>query len=297
MDIKLKDLRYLIAVADTRHFGRAAERTFVSQPTLSAQLKKLEEYLGVQLIERAPKRIALTAAGEAIVARARRMVEASDEIVDLARSFRDPLAGPLKLALLPTIGPYLLPRVAPRIRKALPRIELMLYEYQTAPMLEKLRGGEIDVGILALPVDLDGLEARELYREPFVMAMPTHHKLAERTTVKIDDLKGETLLLLEDGHCLRDQALEVCARVQLNEKQDFRATSLETLRQMVASGSGITLLPELAASGAYGNARGVVTRPFVRPVPTRTIGAIWRRTSARTQAIDALCKEVAAHAL
>ncbi len=297
MDIKLKDLRYLIAVADTRHFGRAAERTFVSQPTLSAQLKKLEEYLGVQLIERAPKRIALTAAGEAIVARARRMVEASDEIVDLAKSFRDPLAGPLKLALLPTIGPYLLPRVAPRIRKALPRVELMLYEYQTAPMLEKLRGGEIDVGILALPVDLDGLESRELYREPFVLAMPAQHKLAERTTVKIDDLKGETLLLLEDGHCLRDQALEVCARVPLHEKQDFRATSLETLRQMVASGSGITLLPELAASGAYGNARGVATRPFIRPVPTRTIGAIWRKTSARTQAIDALCEEVAAHAL
>jgi LysR family hydrogen peroxide-inducible transcriptional activator len=297
MDIKLKDLRYLLAVADTKHFGRAAERMFVSQPTLSAQLKKLEEYLGIQLIERAPKRIALTAAGEAVVARARRMVEAGDEIVDLARTFRDPLSGPLKLAFLPTIGPYLLPRIAPRIRKSLPKLELMLYEYQTLPMLEKLRGGEIDLGILALPVELDGLEARELFREPFVLAMPAQHKLADRSSIKVDDLKGETLLLLEDGHCLRDQALEVCSRVPLHEKQDFRATSLETLRQMVASGSGVTLLPELAASGAYGNARGVVTKPFVRPVPTRTIGAIWRKTSARTQAIDALCKEIAAHAL
>jgi LysR family transcriptional regulator, hydrogen peroxide-inducible genes activator len=297
MDIKLKDLRYLVAVADTRHFGRAAERVFVSQPTLSAQLKKLEEYLGVQLIERAPKRIALTTAGEAVVMRARRMVEASDEIIDIARTFRDPLSGPLRLALLPTIGPYLLPKVAPRIRKSLPKLELMLYEYQTAPMLEKLRGGEIDVGILALPVDLDGLAARELYREPFVLAMPAQHKLVDRSTVKIDDLRGETVLLLEDGHCLRDQALEVCSHVPLMEKQDFRATSLETLRQMVAAGSGITLLPELAVSGAYGNTRGVVTKPFARPTPTRTIGAVWRKTSARAQAIDALCTEVAAHAV
>src|SRR5438270_527415 len=150
MDLKLKDLRYLVAVADLRHFGRAAARCFVSQPTLSAQLKKLEQSLGLQLIERAPNNVSLTAAGEQIVARARRIIEASDEVVALARSQRDPLAGPLRLALLPTIGPYLLPRVAPAIRRALPRLELRLYEYQTAPMLERLRGGELDVWILAL---------------------------------------------------------------------------------------------------------------------------------------------------
>src|SRR5512146_2635608 len=153
-DIKLKDLRYLVAVADTRHFGRAAERCFVSQPTLSAQLKKLEQYLGVQLIERQPNNVSLTDAGEQIVARARRILEASDEVVTLARAHRDPLAGRLRLALLPTIGPYLLPRVAQAIRKTLPRLELRLYEYQTATMLAKLRAGELDVGILALPVDL-----------------------------------------------------------------------------------------------------------------------------------------------
>src|SRR5215467_11465714 len=141
-DLKLKDLRYLVAVADTRHFGQAAARCFVSQPTLSAQLKKLEDYLGVQLIERQSKGVTLTAAGEEIVARARRIVQASEEVVSLARSHRDPLAGKLRIALLPTIGPYLLPRVAPKIRKALPRLELLLYEYQTAPMLEKLREGE-----------------------------------------------------------------------------------------------------------------------------------------------------------
>jgi LysR family hydrogen peroxide-inducible transcriptional activator len=293
-DLKLKDLRYLVAVADTRHFGRAAERCFVSQPTLSTQLKKLEEYLGVQLIERQPKRVALTAAGEAIVARARRILEASDELVTLARSHRDPLAGVLRIAMLPTIGPYLLPRVARDIRKALPRLDLRLYEYPTAAMLAKLRAGEIDLGILALPVDLDGLEARDLYAEPFMVAVPATHPLAKRETIRVQDLQGETLLLLEDGHCLRDQALEVCSQVGMHEKQDFRATSLETLRQMVATGAGVTLLPELATQGAYRQARGVVVRPFARPAPVRRIGAVWRKTSARHAAIEAVCKEIAA---
>jgi LysR family transcriptional regulator, hydrogen peroxide-inducible genes activator len=296
MELKLKDLRYLVAVAELRHFGRAAARCFVSQPTLSAQLKKLEQSLGLQLIERAPNNVSLTAAGEEIVARARRIIEASDEVVALARTQRDPLAGPLRLALLPTIGPYLLPRVAPAIRRALPRLELRLYEYQTAPMLERLRGGELDVGILALPVELNGLEARELYREAFMVALPERHPLAAHDTLRAADLKGETLLLLEDGHCLRDQALEVCSRVGVREPQDFRATSLETLRQMVATGAGVTLLPELAVRGAYRSARGVALRPFARPAPVRHVGAVWRKTSARRAAIDALGRLIAEHA-
>jgi LysR family hydrogen peroxide-inducible transcriptional activator len=295
-DLKLKDLRYLVAVADTRHFGRAAERSFVSQPTLSAQLKKLEEYLGVQLIERAPKRVSLTAAGEEIVERARRILEAGDEIVEIAKGHRDPLAGRLKLALLPTIGPYLLPNVAAKLRKGLPRLELMLYEYQTDPMLEKLHSGEIDVGILALPAQMDGLDTYELYKEPFMVAMPADHRLASRATIRAEDLHHETLLLLEDGHCLRDQALDICSSIDLHEKQDFRATSLETLRQMVAAGVGITLLPELAGRGAYGNARGVAIKPFARPVPTRTIGAVWRKSSARRESILALAKLIETHA-
>ena len=296
-DLKLKDLRYLVALADTRHFGRAAERTFVSQPTLSAQLKKLEQYLGVQLIERAPKRVALTPAGEAIVERARRILESSDEIVELAKGHRDPLAGRIRLALLPTIGPYLLPNVAAKLRKALPRLELMLYEYQTDTMLEKLHSGDIDVGILALPVELGGLESRELYKEPFMVAMPSDHRLASRASIRVQDLHEETLLLLDDGHCLRDQALDICSTTSVHEKQDFRATSLETLRQMVAAGVGITLLPELAGRGAYGAARGVTIKPFAKPVPTRTIGAIWRKTSARREVILALAKHIEANAL
>lgn len=292
-DLKLKDLRYLVAVADTRHFGQAAARCYVSQPTLSAQLKKLEEYLGVQLVERHPRRIALTEAGQQVVARARRIIEASDEIVGLAELQRDPLAGRLRMALLPTIGPYLLPLVAQRIRRKLPRLELLLYEYQTAQMLEHLQAGEIDLGILALPAGNDNLAERMLFDEPFVVALPEHHELAKRRTLKASDLNGETLLLLEDGHCLRDQALDVCARSNVHEKQDFRATSLETLRQMVASGSGITLLPLLASSGAYGNARGVVTVPFAKPAPVRHVGALWRKSSARGAAIAAVCDIIA----
>jgi LysR family transcriptional regulator, hydrogen peroxide-inducible genes activator len=295
MDLKLKDLRYLVAVADQRHFGRAAARCFVSQPTLSAQLKKLEQSLGVQLIERAPHNVSLTAAGEAIVARARRILEASDEMVALARSQRDPLAGRLRVALLPTIGPYLLPRIAALIRKALARLELRLYEQQTAPMLEKLHRGELDLGILALPVELAGLESSELYREPFLVALPERHRLAAHDSLRAADLEGETLLLLEEGHCLRDQALDVCRRSGVREAQDFRATSLETLRQMVATGAGVTLLPELAGRGAYGSGRGVTLRPFAKPVPQRRIGAVWRKSTARRAAIEALCKLIAEH--
>jgi LysR family hydrogen peroxide-inducible transcriptional activator len=294
-DLKLKDLRYLVALADERHFGRAAERSFVSQPTLSTQLKKLEDSLGVQLIERHPKQVTLTEAGEQIVARARRILEASDEVVALARSHRDPLAGKLRLAVLPTIGPYLLPRLTREIRKALPRLELRLYEYQTAVMLEKLHSGGIDVGILALPVDLEGLQSRTLYEEAFTVAMPEQHRLAKRQSIRVEDLQEETLLLLDDGHCLRDQALEVCSRVGVQEKQDFRATSLETLRQMVATGAGITLLPEMASQGAYGKAQGVVVRPFTRPSPVRKIGAVWRKTSGRVPAIEAICEVIETH--
>ncbi|HMA12344.1 MAG TPA: LysR substrate-binding domain-containing protein [Steroidobacteraceae bacterium] len=292
-DLKLKDLRYLVAVADTRHFGQAAARCFVSQPTLSAQLKKLEDYLGVQLVERHPRRIALTEVGAQVVARARRIIEASDEIVALSALQRDPLSGRLRVALLPTIGPYLLPLVAARIRKKLPRIELLLYEYQTGPMLDHLQAGDIDMGILALPVPAEGLAERKLFDEPFVVAVPENHALGARKSLKTSDLDGETLLLLEDGHCLRDQALDVCSHSNVQEKQDFRATSLETLRQMVASGGGITLLPQLASTGAYGHARGVSIVPFTRPAPVRHIGALWRKTSAKQEAIAAVCDVIA----
>src|SRR3954468_7942740 len=177
--MNLRDLRYFVALADTRHFGRAAQRCHVSQPTLSAQLKKLENYLGVQLIERHPRRVSLTETGAKIVPLARRMIEESDEIISLARNEHDPLAGRLNVALIPTIGPYLLPLVTRRLRKELPRLKLMLYEYQTERLLERLREGEIELGILALPVPYDGLETRELYQEAFTVAVPHQHALAK----------------------------------------------------------------------------------------------------------------------
>jgi len=292
--VNLRDLRYLVALADERHFGKAAERCYVSQPTLSAQVRKLEEYLGVPLVERQPKRISITPAGEKIVERARRLLQEADAIVELAKSDRDPLAGTLKVALIPTVGPYLLPHVVRRLKRALPKLKLLLYEYQTAPLLEKLHDGEIDMGILALPVPMDGLDAAELYSEPFMLAVPADHPFAERERVTTQDLHGEPLLLLEDGHCLRDQALEVCSRVGAQESQDYRATSLETLRQMVAAGHGVTLLPELAAASPVGSARGLRIKPFVKPAPARTIGAVWRKSTTRGPAIEAIANAIRA---
>jgi LysR family transcriptional regulator, hydrogen peroxide-inducible genes activator len=291
--MNLKDLKYLVALSDTGHFGKAAERTFVSQPTLSAQLKKLEEFLGVKLIERQPKNVQLTEVGKQVVLRARRMLDEQDEIIALARSNTDPMGGKLKLALIPTIGPYLLPRVMQKIRKSLPHLGLMLYEYQTEPLLKQLRDGEIDVGIMALPAPRDGLESRALYEEAFTVALPNHHPLAAKSTIKVPDLQGQTLLLLEDGHCLRDQALEVCGRIDVHEAEDFRATSLETLRQMVVAGLGVTLLPALAVESPFGSQRGLTIRQFAKPAPSRTVGAVWRKSTTRGPAIAAVCDVVA----
>jgi len=289
--MNLKDLKYLVALADTGHFGRAAERTFVSQPTLSAQLKKLEQFLGVKLVERQPKKVQLTEAGKQIVVHARRMLDEANQIVALGLNSTDPLSGKLKIALIPTIGPYLLPRVMQKIRKALPHLGLMLYEHQTDGLLKRLHDGEIDMGILALPAALDGLESRALYKECFTLAVPNGNILADKSTVKVQDLKDQTLLLLEDGHCLRDQALEV--RVDVREAEDFRATSLETLRQMVVAGLGITLLPELAVDSPFGSQRGLTVRHFAKPAPMRTVGAVWRKSSTRTAAIFAVCDVLA----
>jgi LysR family hydrogen peroxide-inducible transcriptional activator len=290
--MNLRDLQYLVALAETRHFGRAAERCHVSQPTLSAQLRKLEEFLGVALIERRPRRVALTRAGEAVVECARRMLRDAEDIRALARASQDPLAGQLKLGLIPTLGPYLLPRVAPRIARALPKLQLILHEYQTAPLVDRVVQGELDLAILALPADTKGLVTRTLFAEAFLVAAPRHHRLAARKRVKSSELAGEKLLLLEEGHCLRDQALEVCERAGI-EEQDFRATSLETLRQMVAAGLGITLLPRLATEGPFASTHGLTVRPFSPPAPSRVIGAAWRRSTSRAAAIAAVCDIIA----
>ena len=290
--LNLKDLKYLVTIADTGHFGKAAERCFVSQPTLSAQLKKLEQTLGVQLVERQPNNVKLTEIGREVAERSRRMLAQSEEIVAIARANADPLAARLKMALIPTIGPYLLPRITQKIRKALPKLKLMLYEHQTESLLERLQAGDIDLGILALPVSDEHVHTRVLYEEIFVLAVPDGHALAKKSRVKVTDLDQQTVLLLEDGHCLRDQALEVCHRVDIREAENFRATSLETLRQMVVAGLGVTLLPSLAVEPPFGAQRGMSIIPFASPQPKRTVGAIWRKSTTNAAAIEAVCNVI-----
>ncbi|UCC13279.1 MAG: LysR family transcriptional regulator [Gammaproteobacteria bacterium] len=288
--ISLRALGYLVALAEESHFGKAAQRCFVSQPTLSAQIKKLEEQLGVQLVERNQRRVMLTAIGERIVSRARIILREVDEICESARNHQDPLAGDLRIGLIPTIAPYLLPLIAPDLHKSLPRLKLYLLEHQTEPLLATLGNGDIDLAILALPIAQDSFQIENLYSEDFVAALPAGHRLSQRPHLKVSDLEGETLLLLEDGHCLRDQALEVCNNIDIDEAQDFRATSLETLRQMVASGIGVTLLPGLATERPVARTAGLVTRPLRNPTPDRKIAAAWRRTSPRVPTLQKVCR-------
>jgi len=290
--LSLRALGYLVALAETRHFGKAAELCFVSQPTLSAQIKKMEDQLGVQLVERG-QQVRLTDIGERVVERARRAIEEAREIEELARTFQDPLAGELRIGLIPTVGPYLLPHIAGPLRERFPRLKLLLLEHQTHRLIELLKGGALDVGILALPIPAERLSTRELYTETFQVALPLDHPLARRGRLSLEDLDGETLLLLEDGHCLRDQALAACRLARVREAPDFRATSLETLRQMVAAGVGITLLPSLAVEQQDSRSPGMFLRRFKDPEPSRTIAAAWRPGCAREETINNVCKAIA----
>jgi LysR family hydrogen peroxide-inducible transcriptional activator len=278
--MNLRDLRYLIALADLRHFGRAAETCHVSQPTLSTQIRKLEEELGVQLIERAPRQVMLTPVGVDIVERARRVVAEVEQMRESARRTADPEAGSVRLGLFPTLGPYLLPHVVTNIRARFPRLELLLVEEKTEVVLQMLREGRLDAAILALPLHEDWLETELLFEEPFILALPQDHPLARHRELKLSELSEQHLLLLEDGHCLRDQALAVCRLAGAGEKEGFRATSLETLRQMVAAGVGMTLLPILAVKPPVPPSDSIRLIPFKQPTPTRQLALVWRRSSA-----------------
>lgn len=278
--MNLRDLRYLVALAEHRHFGRAAAASFVSQPTLSTQIRKLEEELGVTLVERSPRRMLLTETGREIVGRARDVLNEVEQIRGIARRTRDPEAGTVRLGIFPTLGPYVLPHVVPQIRDRFPKLELLLVEEKTEEVLKRLREGKLDAGILALPVHDDTLHAEFLFEEPFLLAVPAEHPLASKSALKLSELEDESLLLLEDGHCLRDQALEVCHMAGAGEKSGFRATSLETLRQMVASGVGITLLPVLAVQPPVAQAGNLRLIEFRGRAPSRRIAMLWRRSSA-----------------
>ncbi|MCD6035271.1 MAG: LysR family transcriptional regulator [Rickettsiales bacterium] len=282
--MNLRDLQYLVAVADHLHFGKASRECHVSQPTLSMQLKKLEDFLGVQLFERSNKSVMLTPIGERITAKARRVLQDSQDIRETARMAQDPYAGDFRLGAFPTLAPYFLPMAVPAIHRALPKLTLLLVEEKTPLLLERLKAGSLDAAFLALPIEEEGLETVPLFDDPFMLAVPEHHPLAARKEISQQDLNGEELLLLEDGHCLRSQALEVCSLVGSQERQEFRATSLETLRQMVATGVGITLIPKMAVR----EGEGIRYIPFVEPMPVRTIGLVRRKNTAREVCIQAV---------
>lgn len=278
--MNLRDLGYLVALADHRHFGKAAAACFVSQPTLSTQIRKLEEELGVVLVERAPRKVMLTPAGRDAAERARRILDAVEQMKEAARRSQDPEAGTVRLGLFPTLGPYLLPHVVPDIRARFPQLELLLVEEKSDVLLAQLHEGQLDAALLALPVEDEQLQVEFLFEEPFVLAVPEAHALARRKSLSLKDLADERLLLLADGHCLREQALDVCQLAGSGEKSGFQATSLETLRQMVAAGVGVTLLPALAVQPPVAHSGDIRLLGFSDSKPSRRIAMLWRKSSA-----------------
>jgi len=279
--MNLRDLEYLLAVEEERHFHRAADRCFVSQPTLSGQLKKLEQELGVQLVERNNRQVRMTEAGRAVTEQARRVLNEARAIKSIAQTFHDPMKGELQVGLIPTVAPYLLPVIMPLLKKQYPELKLWLHEQQTAVLLNKLRNAELDLLILALPVETDEFEELDLFSEAFWLAASRNEPLAKKKSIGIADLQDREMLLLEEGHCLRGQALEVCFSAGARESSGFRATSLETLRHMVGEGMGMTLIPELAVPKRHLRTDPVCYFPFKNPKPSRRIGMLFRKGSYR----------------
>jgi LysR family hydrogen peroxide-inducible transcriptional activator len=278
----LRHLRYLAALAETTHFGRAAEACFVTQSTLSAGLKELESQLGVILVERTKRRVMVTPLGEEVVARARRLLSEAGEIVDLVRAAAEPLSGPLALGVIPTVAPFLLPKVLARVRKAHPKLKLHLVEDLTARLLERLNAGAIDLALIALPYRAPDIETLELGDDPFLLATPAGHPLAGHEHVDAGELDRAPLLLLQEGHCLRDHALAACRLAEAAPAGErLQATSLHTLTQMVAGGMGVTLLPQMAVDAGLAKGTGITTTRLDDPDATRKIGFAWRPSSAR----------------
>jgi LysR family hydrogen peroxide-inducible transcriptional activator len=283
----LRQLQYVVAVADSRSFRRAAEKCAVSQPSLSAQVAQLEEAAGTRLFERDRRRVLLTPAGEALVAQARRVLAEADEWMDAAARLGDPLNGRLRIGVIPTISPYLLPEVAPVLRREFPKLQVAWVEDKTAALVGEIAAGTLDAAIVALEAELGDVEHAVIGTDPFVLATPRRHPLGTAARpAPLRDLESVEVLLLDDGHCFREQVLALCSNSGVRERE-FRATSLSTLTQMVAAGAGVTLLPLIAV--ATENRRGQLQiRPFAPPVPGRTIGLIWRRRSPIAAALKRL---------
>jgi len=295
----LTELKYIVAVARAKHFGHAAESCFVAQPTLSVAIKKLEDELGVTLFERGGSEVSVTPVGAQIVAQAERVLEQTAAIKELAKQNKDPLAGPLRLGVIYTIGPYLLPPLVKNLIDNVPQMPLVLQENFTVKLLELLRQGELDAAIMALPLPDHGMLMQTLYDEPFVVAMPRTHPWAKRREIAADDLKAETMLLLGSGHCFRDQVLEVCPEMARfsspgnGMQRTFEGSSLETIRHMVASGIGLTVLPR-ASVRDMDDPNGMLSFvPFSTPAPSRRVVIVWRKSFTRRAAIEAIVNAVA----
>ena len=288
----LQDLRYVVALAEHGHFGRAATACAVSQSTLSTQIKNLELRLGVKLFERTTKSVSVTAVGQEIVGRARQVMEEVDAIVSVGQTISGPLSGRFSLGVIPTLGPYVLPWLVPALRKDYPELRLALREDLTAPLLERLGSHRLDAALMALPVPDGRLETLPLFDEPFWFAEPRGRKAAANKIMREDELRGQRLLLLTEGHCLRDQALAICRTSDSEDEGDFRATSLETILQMVATGLGSTLLPAMACGDAC--TRAISTRPLEDGVGRR-IGLVWRRSYPRGHDIHLLAETLRRH--
>ncbi len=285
--LTLRDLEYAVAVADMQHFGRAAERCGVSQAGLSEQVRKLETLLGVALFERTTRRIAVTPEGEVLLRQAREVLGSARVLLEMARSRTDPLAGALWLGVIATLGPYYVPKLIRGARRRFGSMELRLQEGLTAPLLQALLAGELDILLLALPVQVEGTMVEQLFFEPFQAVLPVNHPLARRERLAVRDLAGEGLLLLEEGHCLRDQAISLCGAIPPDRSARL-ASSLEMLRHMVAAGEGHSLLPLLAAQERMGMDTLVEARPLEGEEAGRVIGLVWRASDPRAEAFRAL---------
>ena len=294
----LTELRYIVAVARERHFGRAAQACFVSQPTLSVAVKKLEEELGVTLFERGPGEVSVTPPGQRIVEQAQRVLEEAARIREIAAAGRDPLAGPLRLGAIYTIGPYLLPKLIPILRRTAPAMPLHIQENFTHRLAEGLKSGEVDAILIALPFDEPGVVTRAVYDEPFLVAVPKGHPWEGRKRITSEELTRESLLLLGEGHCFRDQVLEICHTVRSRDRSSLARTveggSLETIRQMVASGVGVTVLPSTSVGAGSSGGDLIRILPFARPAPVRRVALAWRRSYPRPEAIEVLRKAILA---
>jgi len=292
----LRHLWHLRALHDQGHFGRAAEACHVTQSTLSASIKELEGVLETTLVDRSKRRVVFTPVGIETVERARKIVKEVEDLVGFTTASREPLSGTLRMGTIPTIGPFLLPRVLPSLRQAYSRLRLYLVEDLTERLIQSLHRGELDVVLLALPYDCGAVETVTLFEDPFVVGLPREHLLAKETHVKPERLWHEDLLLLKDGHCLRDHALAACRLADRRLTEGFEATSLTTLVQMVDNGLGTTLLPSLAVDAGLLLGTNVVTRPLFADEPARKIGLVWRRATGRRSEFRLLAKELAERA-